>query len=292
MSDLAAAVARGRRILQDAGFSAEASQRDALLLARWVLGWDAATWLLRSHETRPHFLERFLPVIDRRAHHEPIAYIVGEREFYGRRFLVSPAVLIPRPETEFVVEAALALLARAGTSGNWPRPLTLVDVGTGSGCLAITLALEHPDARVVATDISESALAIARQNAQRLFAGDRITFMRGAFLAQAAGPIDLIVANPPYVSEGDHASLPIEVERFEPAEALFAGDDGLSAIRALLPIASAALTMWGSLVVEIGQGQLTAVQDLIDRTPGLAFDHSKNDLQGIPRVIVATRKPT
>ena len=290
--DLAAAVARGRRILEGAGLSAQDARQDAGLLARWVLGWDAATWLLRSRETPPRgFLERFLPVIERRARREPIAYIVGEREFYGRSFLVSPGVLIPRPETELVVEEALAALAGAGTSNSACQPPTVVDVGTGSGCLAITLALERPGARVIATDISEPALAVARQNACRLDAGDRVTFMHGAFLAQTEGAVDLIVANPPYVSEGDRAALPIDVERFEPNDALFAGKDGLDVIRTLLPLASGSLSAGGWLIMEIGQGQLPAVRDLIDRTPGLMFDHASLDLQGIPRVVVVTRTP-
>jgi release factor glutamine methyltransferase len=287
MSDLAAAVARGRRILQDAGHAAEDAARDAALLARWVLGWDAAVWLTRSRETPPPgFLERFLPLIERRARHEPIAYIVGEREFYGRSFLVSRDVLIPRPETELVVEDALAALAAADASHRAARSPTIVDVGTGSGCLAVTLALERPDARVIATDISEPALAIARRNANRLGAGDRVTFVHGSFLARAGGPFDLIVANPPYVSERDRGSLPVEVERFEPAEALFAGDDGLDAIRALLPLASAALAAGGWLVMEIGQGQLAAVRNLVDETTGFSFVRSRIDLQGIPRVVV------
>jgi release factor glutamine methyltransferase len=287
--DLAAAVARGRRMLQAAGMAAEDAARDAGLLARWVLGWDAATWLVRSRETHPSgFLDPFLRAIERRARHEPIAYIVGERQFYGRPFFVSPAVLIPRPETEFVVEEALAALADGVSNNGSPA---LADVGTGSGCLAITLALEQPRASIVATDISEPALAIARRNARRLGVGERVTFLHGAFLAQAAGPFDLIVANPPYVSEGDRGSLPIEIERFEPAEALFAGDDGLGAIRKLLPLASATLAAGGWLIMEIGQGQLTAVRDLIDRTLGLTFDHDRLDLQGIPRVVAATRKP-
>ncbi len=291
MRDVAAAVARGRRILESAGLAAEDARRDAALLARWVLGWDAATWLLRSRETAPPgFLDRFFPLIERRTRHEPIAYIVGEREFFGRAFLVSRDVLIPRPETEFVIEEALAVLDKAADRAF--QPPAIVDVGTGSGCLAVTLALERPDARVIATDISEPALVIATRNARRLGAADRVIFLHGAFLAQAAGPFDLIVANPPYVSDEDRDCLPIEVERFEPPEALFAGRDGLRAIRALLPLASAALATDGRLIMEIGQGQLAAVHSLIDQTPGLTLDHFRSDLQGIPRVVVARRVAT
>jgi release factor glutamine methyltransferase len=288
--DLAASVARGRRILEQAGLSADDARCDAGLLARWVLGWDAATWLLRSREACPDdFDSRFARAIERRARREPLAYIVGEREFYGRSFLVGPDVLIPRPETEFVVDAALAALAAGDASDAVPKPPAIIDVGTGSGCLAITLALERPDARVMATDISERALAVAESNARRLGAADRVTFMHGSFFAQIAGPVDLIVANPPYIAEPERGWLPIEVERFEPAQALFGGHDGLDTIRALLPLVSKVLADARWFVMEIGQGQLAAVRDLVERTPGLAFDHCRSDLQGIPRVVVVRR---
>ena len=161
-----------------------------------------------------------------------------------------------------------------------------MDVGTGSGCLAIALALECPEAEVFATDTSEGALAVARENARRHGVADRIAFSRGAFLAAVQGPIDLIVANPPYVAERDRHTLPRELVAFEPADALFAGPDGLDAIRGLLPLAAAELGPHGRLILEIGQGQLRAVRDLASATTRLRVERTQADLQGIPRVLV------
>ena len=325
--DLASAVADAQRRLEAAGLPADGARGDAAVLARWVLGWDTAEWLTRWHEPVPvDFPSRLIPLIERRASREPVAYITGQREFYGRVFTVTHDTLIPRPETEFVVEETLSAIAAGirpsalGTGGiphaaprgphpvlgalssaprtphpvlgtvsssSAPEALTIVDVGTGSGCLAITLALECLSARVIATDISAPALNIARENAERLGAADRIEFEHGAFLGGVTGPIDLIVANPPYVAEADRVSLPPDVADFEPASALFAGPDGLDMIRALLPAAAGALTPGGWLIMEIGLGQIGAVQNLIAGTAGLTFHHVRPDLQGIPRVVVA-----
>jgi release factor glutamine methyltransferase len=286
--------AHGRDALIDACADPADASRDASLLARWALGWTLENWLTRKRDRAdPAFIDRFQKLIARRAAGEPIAYLTGEREFYGRRFEVTPAVLIPRPETELVVEEALRLLtsfAGAGSSRpDSPQSPQIADIGTGSGCLAITLALERPDARVIATDISAAALAVARQNAARLGAGGRITFIEGSLLDGAVGPFDVIVSNPPYVAEADRASLPREVVEHEPGTALFGGSDGLDVIRALLPAAAAALKPRGWLVIEIGQGQSEAVHSLIDHVDGLTHRHTREDLQGIPRVVVARR---
>lgn len=281
-TDLAAMAAAGRRRLEAAGFDAAKAGRDAVLLARSVLGWSAAEWLTRSDQAAPpNARDRFLARIERRASREPIAYITGEREFYGRAFKVTRAVLIPRPESEFVVEEALLLLARRAPGSHAPF---IVDVGTGSGCLGVTLALEYPEARVVATDISGAAIAVATENAQALGAGDRVEFREGAFLAGIDGPIDLVVANPPYVAETDRPAMAPDVKDFEPAVALFGGQDGLDTIRALLPLVSSALAPGGWLVMEMGCGQEDAVRALIAQTSGLACSHVREDLQGIPRV--------
>ena len=286
---LAAVVANGRQLLEAAGASGEAAGRDAVLLARAVLAWDAASWLARSREaTPPQFPDRFLALIQRRARHEPIAYITGTREFYGRAFSVNRDVLIPRPETEGVVEEALRCLANHPLPDERRRPV-IVDVGTGSGCLAVTLALEYPSAEIFATDTSASALNVARANARHFDVADRIEFRRDAFFAGMSGPIDLVVSNPPYVRETDRTSLPPEVASFEPPAALFAGADGLDAIRALLAAAPARLARGGWLVMEIGHGQITHVRELIDGNSGLTFHHVRPDLQGIPRVVVARR---
>ena len=232
----------------------------------------------------PGFAESLQRLVLRRMTHEPVAYITGVREFYGREFIVTRAVLIPRPETEGVIEAVPAG-ALAGRETGAPVAL---DIGTGSGCLAITLALEHPAARVIATDVSAEALAIARENAQRL--GADVEFVESPLVASGLPPLDLIVTNPPYVPERDRESLSPDVRDFEPAQALFAGEDGLDVIRALLPHARAALKTGGALVMEIGAGQAGTVTRLV-ADAGLRLLTIRPDLQGIPRVAVAVLPP-
>lgn len=277
------------RALGASGFSAEDSRRDAAVLARWLLGWDAARWLVhQENEASAEFAVRLRALVERRAAHEPVAYIIGVREFYGRPFRVTPAVLIPRPETELAIEEALAMLSAPGQE--MPAGAAAVDVGTGSGCLAITLALEHPGLRLVAADTSPAALTIAQENAQAHGVADRITFVHGALIPPQPAPVPLIVANPPYVADVDRPSLPRGVIEFEPASALFAGPDGLDVIRELIPAAATALAPGGALVMEIGQGQAPAVKSLIDATLTLAVERVRDDLQGIPRVVVAKKK--
>ena len=216
-----------------------------------------------------------------------MSYIMGEREFWGRPFIVTPDVLVPRWETELLVEAALSF--RKDTPGASPR---LADIGTGSGCVAVTLALEWPTADLWATDVSAEALAVARRNAERHGATARVGLGLGELLAGHMGPFDLIVSNPPYVPETDRGSLPPEVVDHEPPEALFAGPDGLDVIKRVLDAAPPALAHEGRLLVEIGFGQADAVKHLVSRTAGLAFVDILPDLQGIPRVLVATRPAT
>jgi len=287
----AESVARLVRRLTDAGRAEDDSRRDVAVLARWRTGWTAAQWLVRTADAAPADFESDLaPFVDRRARGEPIAYITGEREFYGRVFLVTQDVLIPRPETELVVEEALARLQDDPGRPRVPgAPPVVIDVGTGSGCLAVTLALERPDARVVATDLSGAALEIARENARRLGA-ERIEFRQGALLAGAATPVDLIVSNPPYVATADRASLPVDVVGYEPASALFGGPDGLEIIRALVPAAAAALRPNGWLVMEIGLGQRDDVRRLLEAGDRWSSIRFRPDLQQIPRVVVARRR--
>jgi release factor glutamine methyltransferase len=280
----------GARTLAAAGFASDDSRQDAALLARWTLGWSQAEWLARHRETPADTVaDTYHSAIRRRANREPIAYITGTREFYGRSFRVTPDVLIPRPETELVVEEALALLA-AFTPAPGPAAPRVADVGAGSGCLAVTIALERPNAHVLAIDISETALRIAYENARALGAGSRIEFWRGAFLPRGVPPLDLVVANPPYVAERDREQLPIDVRGFEPAQALFGGPDGLRVIRALVPEAATALRPGGWLVMEIGAGQGDEVSALIQETGAFALHHIRRDLQDIPRVVVARRR--
>ena len=264
------------------GFAPEDARRDVSVLARHVLGWTMADWVTNAGARSPTgFAEALQRLVLRRMTHEPVAYITGVREFYGREFMVTRAVLIPRPETEGVIEAIPPGLLTAHGSGT---PVVL-DIGTGSGCLAITLALEHPAARVIATDVSHEALTVARENAQRLGA-DRVEFAEASLVPAGLPPLDLIVTNPPYVPERDRESLSPDVRDFEPALALFAGEDGLGVIRTLLPQARAALKPGGALVMEIGAGQSGAVTALVAEA-GLRLVTIRPDLQGIPRIVVA-----
>ena len=285
MPSILVTAAEAARKLEDAGVPADASRRDAARLARAVLGWDEAQWLVRrSEEASAEFTAAFAPMVARRAAHEPLAYILGEREFYGRPFAVARAVLIPRPETELIVEEACRWLAARDAAA----PM-IVDVGTGSGCLAVTLALECRAARLVATDISAGALEIAAANAARHQVADRIRFVRVPLTAGLRGEADLVVANPPYVAERDRASLPAEVREYEPAEALFGGPDGLDVIRALAPSAAQALRPGGRLLLEIGAGQSNAVNTILEHA-GFTDVHVEADLAGIPRMVVGERR--
>lgn len=282
-----------RRRLEAAGIPKAEAALDAELLARDALGWDRATWLSRRDDDERTvedqtvaargigaFRAAFDTRVARRTRREPMAYIRGTQEFYGREFLVGPGVLIPRPETELVVDEA-----RAAAFGR--RTPRLADIGTGSGCLAVTLALELPSATVIATDISADALTIARGNAAAHGVIGRITFVESSYLTGIAGAFDVIVANPPYVREADAASLAPEVRDHEPRQALFGGADGLRDIRAIAQAATAALKPGGVLVLEIGMGQATAVGDVLAAV-GLGGDLViRRDLQGIPRVAVA-----
>jgi len=284
---LVEAVVGAAQTLAAAGIPPDEARRDASLLARHHLQWDQARWLARRNEAPPPgFLPELAATVARRARREPLAHITGEREFYGRLFKVTGDVLIPRQETELVVDEALLRLPldrfRLASA-------TVIDAGTGSGCLAVTLVRERPRLRVIAIDASDAAIDVARANAQRLGVGDRIEFRvaswPGALTLDA--PADLIVANPPYVPERDRAALAPEVREFEPAAALFAGPDGLDAIRTLVPAAARALAPGGWLVMEIGAGQAEDVAAIVAATPGLALDRIVPDLQSIPRVVIA-----
>ena len=220
--------------------------------------------------------------IARRALHEPVQYITGAQEFYGRPFIVNPLVLIPRPETEHLVEAALALAPKPSHI----RPLRILDIGTGSGILAITLALELPHATVTATDISAPALAVARQNARSLGA-DHVRFVTSDLFANLEDArFDCILSNPPYVATGE--LLEAQVRDYEPAAALYAGADGLAIYRRLIPEARAHLEPGGHLLLEIGHGQRESIAALLESS---AFHRIRflADLQGIPRVAIAQR---
>jgi release factor glutamine methyltransferase len=218
----------------------------------------------------------------RRQRREPVAYITGVREFWGLDFVVSPAVLIPRPETELIVEAALERLADPA------RAWRIADVGTGSGCIAVALASERRAATLTATDISDAALEIAQLNATRHGVHARTTFLRTSLLDDAPGPFDLIVANPPYVPTSAGPTLAPDVRDFEPEAALFGhGADGLDEVRAILTQAATRLTPGGWLLMEFGYGQGPAVSEATAAVRGLTVDTILKDLQGHERTLVA-----
>jgi release factor glutamine methyltransferase len=274
-----------RAELAAAGIPPAEAAMDADLLARHALGWDLATLLSRAADEPPAgFDARFRSLIERRLGREPVAYIRGTQECWGRDFVVRPGVLIPRPETEFIIEEAIGwTVARGAAAGS----VRVLDIGTGSGCLAVTLALELTGARVAATDISADALDTARENQRRL--GTTVTFHLGAYLAAASLPVDLLVSNPPYVSASDYLEVQPEVRNFEPVAALVSGEDGLDAVRGVVQAASLALAPRGLLLMEIGFGQADVVRRIIEDTGALAFIGFRNDLQGVPRIAKATR---
>jgi release factor glutamine methyltransferase len=274
-------IAAARARLIAAQVAPDEARRDASLLARHTLGWDSVSLLIRELEEVPDgFAAAYESAIARRARREPVAYIRGVQEFWGREFSVHPGVLIPRPETELIIEEVLQRAVRGEVLE------TACDIGTGSGCLAVTLATELPKMRFAATDVSAVALAGARVNADRYGVTSRIDFILGSYLATVSAPLDLIVSNPPYIAERDYASLAPEVNQFEPAEALVAGPDGLRDIRELVRLAPIVLRDRGLLVIEMGHDQSARVTALVSRTPGLRLLHVRADLQGHARVAV------
>jgi release factor glutamine methyltransferase len=259
----------------------ERARLDAEFLLLHIAGKNKA-WLMAhaDEELSASQAARYSELIERRLRGEPVQYIAGETEFYGLPFRVTPDVLIPRPETEHLVEKVLALAARFAQ----PR---IVDVGTGSGAIAVALAHKLPRASLIAIDLSGSALAIARENAKRN--GVALRFLEGDLLASVSGEqFELIVSNPPYIPAADRPTLSVEVRDYEPALALFAGEDGLEVYRRLIPAAFAALTPGGFLALEIGCGQSPAIGEMLARS-GFESIEVAPDLQGIPRVASARR---
>jgi release factor glutamine methyltransferase len=276
---LAEQVARGLERLVAAGIREDEARRDAELLARHALGWDRAAWLASRRDTaNSRFISEYDALVTRRAAREPVSLILGRREFWGLEFDTRPGALIPRPETELIVEEALEEVT------DTHAPL-VADVGTGSGCLAVALATELPHARIVATDVSAPALEIARANAEKHGLDARVHLVRANLLDGLAAQFDLIVSNPPYVKSGDRAGLGREVRDYEPDVALFGGPDGLDAIRALLARAPACLKPDGRFILEFGYGQEPDVVALA-RSAGFDVLRIRTDLQDIPRVAV------
>ncbi len=280
------ALREGTARLAAAGTSS--AQFAAELLLMHAAECDRA-WLYANpeHLLLPDQSARYIALIERRAAGVPTQYLTGRQEFWGLEFEVRPGVLIPRPETEHVVEVALERLgaARRGKS------LRVADIGTGSGCIAVALAKEFPAAALYATDISSTALEVARRNAARHGVADRISFVECNLLDGISEPshFDLIVSNPPYVRRDDLESMPKEIRDHEPNFALFAGEDGMALYPPLIAQAAARLTPGGLLVLELGIHQFEAVGDLLDAARGWARVSAKQDLAGIVRVISAVR---
>ena len=255
----------------------------AELLLAHVLGGDRVRVLAHPEATvDQRAAAEFERLVERAARAEPLAYLTGTREFYGIPLRVTPDVLIPRPETEILVERALALTAGA--------PVRFADVGTGSGAIAIAFAGGSPGSRGWACDVSRRALDVARENARASGAAAQIEFV-GADLLESFGarPVfDLVMSNPPYVAEAERGRLPRSVSGYEPHGALFAGDSGLDVFRRLIPQAAVRLRAGGFLLVEVGLGQADAVAALV-RAAALTVVEIAPDLQGIPRCVAARR---
>ena len=258
------------------------ARRDAELLLLHTCG-ISRSQLMTHPETplTPAQLENYFLAIERRAQSEPIQYITGIQEFYGLPFRVTPAVLIPRPETEHLVEAAIAIARQVQT------PLSILDIGTGSGAIAVALAHALPQASIIATDISPDALIIAQENAERNGVAGRITFTQCDLLPTDGVLYDMICSNPPYISAVE--VLEPQVAAFEPHTALFAGPTGLEIYERLLPLAAASLYPGGNLLLEIGYGQSSSIESLLPASDWLKTEFIA-DLQGIPRVAVVQKR--
>lgn len=271
-----------RRATDRLSIVSDTARMDAELLMAHAMNAPRSTMLMAAVRHNGPAPDAFHNLVERRLANEPIAYILGTQEFFGRGFRVTPDVLIPRPDTEVVVEAALEAS---------PNATRVLDLGTGSGVILITCLLERPTARGVAIDLSQAALRIAENNAQRHGLGRKqVRFLcrdwRSADWAHDLGQFDLVVANPPYVE--DHAELDVSVRDFEPAGALFAGAEGLDAYRVLIPQLPALLVPGGVAVLEIGYRQADAVA-AIAADAGFAAT-LRHDLAGRPRALILVRE--
>ena len=276
-----AAAALGLSGVDNANLEAEALMAEALGLP------SRAGVLARLREVPGHAARRrFIHLVARRARREPPQYIMGRQEFLGRAFEVNQAVLIPRPETELLARAGADFLKETGS------PLA-ADIGTGSGCIAVTLALEVPDAFVYAVDCSSRALETAMENAEKYGAAGRMEFLWGDLLEPLSdkgimGKLDLVVSNPPYIPTDEIEKLQPEV-RFEPVTALDGGPDGLASIKRLVHEAPFYLRRGGKLMMEIGYDQAGAVRKLVENEPMLSFEKFILDFAGIERIISAVK---
>jgi len=292
MTDVRTTLKNGLAQLREARVPSFTIAAELLLLH--ALGRDR-TWLYTHPEEQvsPADADRFFALVARRVNGEPTQHLTGKQEFWGLEFEVTRDVLIPRPETEHVIEVALDRLAvreiRAGSKQTLTgEGLRIADIGTGSGCIAIALAKELPAVAIYATDISSAALAVAQRNAARQNVADRIRFSEGNLLDGIAPLLDLIASNPPYIGRRETASLMREVRDYEPEIALYGGEEGYEFYADLITQSAAHLKPTGLLVLELGHSSLPAVQPLLD-SPAWTNVAVTNDLSGIPRVLAAEK---
>jgi release factor glutamine methyltransferase len=288
-ASLGEAIAEARRLLEQAGI--ESAGQEAFWIVEYVLGLPAHQVVVdRDRLLSPTELVAVRGLIERRVGREPLQYILGTQEFCGLEFDVNQAVLIPRPETELLVNYVAQRIPAE-------RQATIVDVCTGSGCIAVAIARLRPRARVIATDLSTPSLDVARRNAARHAVCERITWLEGDLLEPLAGQelegrIDVIVSNPPYISEADWATLQPEVRLFEPRGALVAGPQGTELHERLLQEAGPYLSPGGALLMEIGAGQARAMRRIVDQIPGYRFHRLVYDEAGLERVVIVERAGT
>lgn len=275
-----------RRLLEQAGI--ESAEQEALWIVEHVLHLSAH----HAVTDRDRLLSSFellaaRGLTERRVGREPLQYILGTQEFCGLEFDVNQAVLIPRPETELLVEYVAQRISA-------DRQATIVDVCTGSGCIAVAIARRRPHARLIATDLSSPSLDVAMQNAIRHAVCERITWLEGDLLGALAGQelegqVDVIVSNPPYIAEADWATLQPEVRLFEPRSALVAGPQGTELHERLLQESGRYLSPGGALIMEIGAGQARAMRRIVDQIPGYMFHRLVYDEAGLERVVIVER---
>jgi release factor glutamine methyltransferase len=283
---------RGKQYLAEKGFE-NARLETELLLGHTLSLPRIDLYLNYDRVLREEELARFKSFLRKRLAGEPVQYVIGTAAFMFAEFEVNPAVLIPRPETEAVTEAALRVIGEV-TADAGGRDVLVADIGTGSGVIAVTLAQKLPHATVHATDSSGAALAVAEKNARRAGVADRIVFSQGTFFApleekKLAGRLSAIVSNPPYVPSGEIAALPAEVRDFEPREALDGGPDGLDSLRIIAQDGPRFLTKGGAMVLEVGDGQAGDVAGMLRRSVGNA--EILKDYAGRERIVVGRNAP-
>lgn len=282
-------IAEARRMLEQAGI--DSAKQEAFWILEHVLRIPAHHVVADRDRLLSHTeLLAAKGLVERRVGREPLQYILGTQEFCGLEFHVNPTVLIPRPETELLVEYVAQRISVE-------RQATIVDACTGSGCIAVAIARLRPRAQVIATDLSPSSLNVARLNATRHAVCQRITWLEGDLLGPLAdrglkGRIDVIVSNPPYISEADWATLQPEVRLFEPRGALVAGPQGTELQERLLQEAGQYLSPGGALIMEIGTGQARAMRRFVDQIPGYRFHRLVYDAAGLERVVIVERVGT